>query len=208
MDKKLPARPNLDHLRRQAKILLAQLNDGEPPAVQAFVEHLPEARRMTAGRGARRRLPSRRRAIGGRAPDRLRELAGAVASRAGAARPRRRVASRQPGSGRRAHARRDAVAYAAALRRRSVSHRVSRGELRRRVHDRRRRHARADRHRVCRRTRSRQHLLRHLRAERRSDDALPRPRRRVASGRVRRPRAAAATRSRACAASPPNGRPT
>ena len=46
--KKLPARPNLDHLRRQAKVLLAQLNDGEPPAVQAFVDHLPEARRMTA----------------------------------------------------------------------------------------------------------------------------------------------------------------
>jgi uncharacterized protein (TIGR03067 family) len=48
VDKKLPARPNLDHLRRQAKILLAQLNDGEAAAVQAFVEHLPEARRMTA----------------------------------------------------------------------------------------------------------------------------------------------------------------
>ena len=48
MDKKLPARPNLDHLRRQAKTLLAQLKDGEPPAAQAFIDHLPEARRMTA----------------------------------------------------------------------------------------------------------------------------------------------------------------
>src|SRR6476469_3877717 len=46
--KKLPARPNLDHLRRQAKILLAQLKDGDPAAVRAFLDHLPEARRMTA----------------------------------------------------------------------------------------------------------------------------------------------------------------
>lgn len=48
MDKKLPARPNLDHLRRQAKTLLAHLKDGEPPAAQAFIDHLPEARQMTA----------------------------------------------------------------------------------------------------------------------------------------------------------------
>ena len=47
MDKKLPARPNLDHLRGQAKTLLAQLKDGAPPAAQAFIDHLPDAQRMT-----------------------------------------------------------------------------------------------------------------------------------------------------------------
>jgi uncharacterized protein (TIGR03067 family) len=47
---KLPARPNLDHLRRQAKTLLAQLSDGVKPAAQAFIDHLPEARRMTAAK--------------------------------------------------------------------------------------------------------------------------------------------------------------
>lgn len=46
MDKTLPARPNLDHLRRQAKTLLAQLKDGVPAAAQAFIGHLPDARRM------------------------------------------------------------------------------------------------------------------------------------------------------------------
>jgi len=48
VDQKLPARPHLAHLRRQAKTLLAQLKDGEPPAAQAFIDHLPGARRMTA----------------------------------------------------------------------------------------------------------------------------------------------------------------
>jgi uncharacterized protein (TIGR03067 family) len=48
VDKKLPARPNLDHLRRQAKTLLTQLNDGAAPAAQAFIDYLPEARGMTA----------------------------------------------------------------------------------------------------------------------------------------------------------------
>jgi uncharacterized protein (TIGR03067 family) len=46
--KKLPARPNLDHLRSQAKTLLAQLRGGALPAAQAFIDHLPEARSMTA----------------------------------------------------------------------------------------------------------------------------------------------------------------
>ncbi len=46
--KKLPARPNLDHLRRQAKTLLAKLKDGESAAVKAFGDHLPEARKMKA----------------------------------------------------------------------------------------------------------------------------------------------------------------
>lgn len=47
MDKKLPARPNLDHLRRQAKALLADLAAGSPDAAQAFIDHLPAAARMT-----------------------------------------------------------------------------------------------------------------------------------------------------------------
>ncbi len=45
--KKLPARPNLDHLRRQAKTLLSQLKDGERAAARAFIDHLPGARKMT-----------------------------------------------------------------------------------------------------------------------------------------------------------------
>jgi uncharacterized protein (TIGR03067 family) len=47
VEKKLPARPNLDHLRSQAKTLLAQLKQGDASAAQAFVDHLPEARRLT-----------------------------------------------------------------------------------------------------------------------------------------------------------------
>jgi uncharacterized protein (TIGR03067 family) len=47
VDKKLPARPHLDHLRRQAKVLLKELTDGDGPAARTFIEHLPEARRMT-----------------------------------------------------------------------------------------------------------------------------------------------------------------
>jgi uncharacterized protein (TIGR03067 family) len=46
VDKKLPARPHLDHLRRQAKTLLAQLKNGMPAAAQAFIDHLPEARQL------------------------------------------------------------------------------------------------------------------------------------------------------------------
>lgn len=46
MDKSLPSRPNLDHLRRQAKVLLHGLREGEASAARAFLEHLPEARRM------------------------------------------------------------------------------------------------------------------------------------------------------------------
>lgn len=46
MDRQLPARPNLDHLRGQAKALLAQLKQGDAAAARAFVEHLPAARGM------------------------------------------------------------------------------------------------------------------------------------------------------------------
>jgi uncharacterized protein (TIGR03067 family) len=47
MDKKLPARPNLEHLRSQAKSLLSQLNEGDLSAAQTFIEHLPAAQKMS-----------------------------------------------------------------------------------------------------------------------------------------------------------------
>lgn len=47
-DHKLPARPNLEQLRSQAKALLAALKNGEASAAQAFIEHLPEAKKMKA----------------------------------------------------------------------------------------------------------------------------------------------------------------
>lgn len=58
MAKKLPARPNLDHLRSQAKTLLAQLKDGQAAAAKAFIDHLPAARNMkpAAARAAGFRL--------------------------------------------------------------------------------------------------------------------------------------------------------
>jgi uncharacterized protein (TIGR03067 family) len=46
MTSQLPARPNLDHLRGQAKTLLEQLKDGNSAAARAFLEHLPAARGM------------------------------------------------------------------------------------------------------------------------------------------------------------------
>lgn len=42
----LPKRPNLEHLRRQAKWLLAQLAEGDPEAAATFIAHLPAARAM------------------------------------------------------------------------------------------------------------------------------------------------------------------
>lgn len=48
MDKNLPSRPNLDHLRRQAKALLAALESGEPEAVSTILNHLPSAQGVTA----------------------------------------------------------------------------------------------------------------------------------------------------------------
>jgi uncharacterized protein (TIGR03067 family) len=58
VDKTLPARPNLDHLRGQAKRLLAQLADGDANAAQAFLEHLPAAkgRKPAALRASKFRL--------------------------------------------------------------------------------------------------------------------------------------------------------
>ena len=43
MNKKLPARPNLEHLRTQAKTLLNNLRDGDPQAAKTFSDHLPDA---------------------------------------------------------------------------------------------------------------------------------------------------------------------
>ncbi|AIE87733.1 ankyrin repeat domain-containing protein [Fimbriimonas ginsengisoli] len=41
MSKQLPPRPNLDHLREQAKSLLSEFRQGVPEASARFVEHLP-----------------------------------------------------------------------------------------------------------------------------------------------------------------------
>jgi len=41
--RQLPARPNLEHLRTQAKALLAKLRAGDAPAARDFIKHLPEA---------------------------------------------------------------------------------------------------------------------------------------------------------------------
>lgn len=46
--KSLPARPNRDHLRRQAKSLLADLHAGSADAVATFKEFLPSARKLSA----------------------------------------------------------------------------------------------------------------------------------------------------------------
>lgn len=48
MAKQLPPRPNLDHLRRQAKALLAALAAGDPEAVATFRQHLPAVKGKTA----------------------------------------------------------------------------------------------------------------------------------------------------------------
>ncbi len=46
MARKLPPRPNLEHLRHQAKALLSRLNAGDSAAAHAFIEHLPRAAAM------------------------------------------------------------------------------------------------------------------------------------------------------------------
>lgn len=48
MDKNLPHRPNLDHLRRQAKSLLAALAAGDADAAATMREHVPAAKGMSA----------------------------------------------------------------------------------------------------------------------------------------------------------------
>ena len=47
MRKHLPARPNLEHLRTQAKALLTRLREGDPEAAQTFAEYLPEAAKLS-----------------------------------------------------------------------------------------------------------------------------------------------------------------
>jgi uncharacterized protein (TIGR03067 family) len=47
MSRHLPARPNLEHLRTQAKALLAKLREGDLQAAQAFAEYLPEAAKLS-----------------------------------------------------------------------------------------------------------------------------------------------------------------
>lgn len=65
MEKILPARPNLDHLRRQAKALLAALETRETAAISTMLKHLPAARDMTATQvlGTRFRLADAQSAI-------------------------------------------------------------------------------------------------------------------------------------------------
>ncbi|MBA4107590.1 MAG: hypothetical protein C0485_17780 [Pirellula sp.] len=65
MEKDLPARPNLDHLRRQAKALLSTLEAREPEAVSTILKYLPAARGMTAEQvlGTRFRLADAQSAI-------------------------------------------------------------------------------------------------------------------------------------------------
>jgi uncharacterized protein (TIGR03067 family) len=60
VSRKLPKRPNLDHLRTQAKQLLTALHEGDKEAALAFIEHLPAARKLT---------PARARAAGFRLAD-------------------------------------------------------------------------------------------------------------------------------------------
>jgi hypothetical protein len=43
MPKNLPARANLEHLRTQAKALLAALREGDTAAAKTFAQYLPEA---------------------------------------------------------------------------------------------------------------------------------------------------------------------
>jgi uncharacterized protein (TIGR03067 family) len=47
VNKSLPPRPNLDHLRRQAKALLAAIDSGDPAAIRTMREHLPAANDMS-----------------------------------------------------------------------------------------------------------------------------------------------------------------
>jgi uncharacterized protein (TIGR03067 family) len=48
--KQLPARPHLDHLRSQAKTLLASLKAGDGSAVRTFIAHLPAAHGLSSAK--------------------------------------------------------------------------------------------------------------------------------------------------------------
>jgi uncharacterized protein (TIGR03067 family) len=56
----LPARPNLDHLKSQAKTLIASLKDGDTAAVRSFIKWLPAAAKLS---------PAKARAAGFRLAD-------------------------------------------------------------------------------------------------------------------------------------------
>src|SRR6185436_7857794 len=56
MQTKLPARPNLDHLRRQAKALLAALESCDAEAVSTIQKHLPAAKNLTSAQVAETRF--------------------------------------------------------------------------------------------------------------------------------------------------------
>lgn len=47
MPRQLPARPNLEFLRSQAKALLTRLREGDKDAARTFAEYLPEAAKLT-----------------------------------------------------------------------------------------------------------------------------------------------------------------
>jgi uncharacterized protein (TIGR03067 family) len=47
MRRQLPARPNLEHLRTQAKALLTKLREGDAQAARTFAEHLPDATKLS-----------------------------------------------------------------------------------------------------------------------------------------------------------------
>jgi uncharacterized protein (TIGR03067 family) len=47
MSKRLPARPNLEHLRTQAKALLTGLREGDAQAARTLAEYLPEAAKLS-----------------------------------------------------------------------------------------------------------------------------------------------------------------
>ncbi len=65
MKKNLPARPHLDHLRRQAKTLLVALECREAEAVSTILQHLPAAKGMAADQviGLRIRLADAQSAV-------------------------------------------------------------------------------------------------------------------------------------------------
>jgi uncharacterized protein (TIGR03067 family) len=48
MKRNLPARPNLEHLRTQAKALLAKLREGNVEAARTLIQYLPEASTLSA----------------------------------------------------------------------------------------------------------------------------------------------------------------
>lgn len=82
MSRHLPARPNLEHLRTQAKALLTKLREGDAQAAQTFAEYLPEAATLS---------PEQIRQRGFCAQDRIRAMARPGSTRRPPAEPGRHV---------------------------------------------------------------------------------------------------------------------